>query len=87
MGKCGDYKQFSVLCQGCDYPDDIKCSKDNPPLAQTFINGEPAPWTPFGVEADPRKFSRSKKELCSECGLNKTFCKCKKESDDNGNNK
>jgi len=48
------------------------------PLAQTFIDGKPAPWSPYGVESDPRKFSRRKEDLCKECGLNNTFCKCEK---------
>jgi hypothetical protein len=26
--KCKDFNTFSVLCQCCDYPSDIKCCKD-----------------------------------------------------------
>lgn len=25
--KCNEYNTYSVLCQGCDYPDNIKCCK------------------------------------------------------------
>lgn len=54
---------------------------DNVPLAQTFINGKLAPWTPYGVELDPRKFARSKDQLCPKCEYNKRFCICKKEGE------
>ena len=27
MKKCEEYMQYSVLCQGCSYPNDIKCCK------------------------------------------------------------
>lgn len=30
MGKCSEYNQFNVLCQSCDYPDNISCSKKAP---------------------------------------------------------
>ena len=25
--KCKEYNTYSILCQGCDYPSDIKCAK------------------------------------------------------------
>lgn len=30
MGKCSEYNKFNVLCQFCDYPDNISCSKEKP---------------------------------------------------------
>jgi hypothetical protein len=51
---------------------------DEMPLAMTMLNGKPAPWSPFGVEPDPRTFSRNKRELCKDCGCNKIFCECEK---------
>ena len=30
MRKCSDYNKFNVLCQSCDYPNHISCSKELP---------------------------------------------------------
>lgn len=79
---CG---QPSVSCPHCSITPNV-------PLAQTFINGKPAPWTPFGVEADPRKFSRGarsntmhvhpghftgdSRERCMCCSMPEDKCLC-----------
>lgn len=70
--------------------------KNSIPLAQTFINGKPAPWIPYGVELDPRKFSRGKaivnvspkdftdnpKERCMYCCMPENKCLCLVDGDD-----
>lgn len=30
MSKCSEYNKFNVLCQSCDYPNHIGCSKQSP---------------------------------------------------------
>lgn len=36
--ECSDYNKYSVLCQKCDYPIDLGCSKDKMSESNTVIN-------------------------------------------------
>lgn len=36
--RCEDYNQYSALCAGCEYPNDIKCSKDITQIGKTKIS-------------------------------------------------
>lgn len=38
----------------------VRKAFENGALAVTIIDGKMAPWTPFGVEVNPREFSRGK---------------------------
>ena len=38
MKKCSEYNKFNVLCQSCDYPNHIDCSKQ-PPVKLSQILG------------------------------------------------
>lgn len=43
-------------------------------LAMTFINGKPAPWSPFGVEPNPRDFRRRETPFVFYSEDERTFC-------------
>lgn len=53
-----DYK-----CSPCAEAEFVKNGFSDGALAISVIEGRQAPWTPFGVEPDPKKFSRGKKPM------------------------
>jgi hypothetical protein len=61
MSKCEEYNQYSVLCQGCNYPTDIKCCKEPPSTKSTYVE----PWVGTCVEENCQKH---KEKVCCVCG-------------------
>lgn len=52
MRKCSEYNKFNVLCQSCDYPNHISCSKQ-PPAKLSQILGSQLLCIERGKYSDP----------------------------------
>lgn len=54
MRKCSEYNKFNVLCQSCDYPNHISCSKQPPaPAKLSQILGSQLLYIERGKYSDP----------------------------------
>jgi sugar/nucleoside kinase (ribokinase family) len=66
--ECGECMHDHVIEEPDKVADYIKNAFAKGAKAVTILNGKPAPWTPFGMDVDPREFTRSgakeKEERC-----------------------